>query len=131
MRVLPDGSRECHACWRSRRRKRVSVRSQLVDSPSKSHIFASRTLTTPVKQKHLAFARCKKAPRVGLEPTTYRLTAGRSTIELTGTEQFARELAPADLKTIGNFQPVSKSGHQEPLADSPPQSPYRLPGIAT
>jgi hypothetical protein len=25
------------------------------------------------------------APRVGLEPTTYRLTAGRSTIELSGT----------------------------------------------
>lgn len=27
-----------------------------------------------------------KAPRVGLEPTTYRLTADRSTIELTGNE---------------------------------------------
>jgi hypothetical protein len=26
----------------------------------------------------------KVAPRVGLEPTTYRLTAGRSTIELSG-----------------------------------------------
>ncbi len=27
-----------------------------------------------------------ESPRVGLEPTTYRLTAGRSTIELTGNE---------------------------------------------
>ena len=26
------------------------------------------------------------APRVGLEPTTYRLTAGRSTIELSGNK---------------------------------------------
>lgn len=28
------------------------------------------------------------APRVGLEPTTYRLTAGRSTIELSGNKTF-------------------------------------------
>ena len=28
------------------------------------------------------------APRVGLEPTTYRLTAGRSTIELSGNKSF-------------------------------------------
>ncbi len=28
------------------------------------------------------------APRVGLEPTTYRLTAGRSTIELSGKNLF-------------------------------------------
>lgn len=28
------------------------------------------------------------APRVGLEPTTYRLTAGRSTIELSGNKLF-------------------------------------------
>ena len=27
------------------------------------------------------------APRVGFEPTTYRLTAGRSTIELSGNHQ--------------------------------------------
>ena len=30
----------------------------------------------------------KLAPRVGLEPTTYRLTAGRSTIELSGKNLF-------------------------------------------
>ena len=32
------------------------------------------------------------APRVGLEPTTYRLTAGRSTIELSGKNLFFKLL---------------------------------------
>lgn len=31
-------------------------------------------------------------PRVGLEPTTYRLTAGRSTIELSGKNLFFARL---------------------------------------
>ncbi len=35
---------------------------------------------------NLAVFRLKNAPRVGLEPTTYRLTAGRSTIELSGNK---------------------------------------------
>jgi hypothetical protein len=33
----------------------------------------------------MEFAR-SEAPRLGLEPRTYRLTAGRSTIELSGNE---------------------------------------------
>ncbi len=38
----------------------------------------------------------EKAPRVGFEPTTYRLTAGRSTVELSGNEP-ARNDPPDDL----------------------------------
>ncbi len=33
-----------------------------------------------------------KTPRVGLEPTTYRLTAGRSTIELSGIVRISSPL---------------------------------------
>ena len=39
-----------------------------------------------------AICRKEKTPRVGLEPTTYRLTAGRSTIELSGIDQISSPL---------------------------------------
>ena len=46
---------------------------------------------SPRKQnKPRLIARACEAPRVGLEPTTYRLTAGRSTIELTGNRVVLR-----------------------------------------
>ncbi len=36
----------------------------------------------------------EKAPRVGFEPTTYRLTAGRSTVELSGNASNRRKRLP-------------------------------------
>src|SRR5262245_11215376 len=45
----------------------------------------------PRKQTNLGvFAEVQKAPRTGLEPVTCRLTAGRSTIELSGKRKTHR-----------------------------------------
>ena len=48
-----------------------------------------RTQGTKKPRFRVAF---QMAPRVGLEPTTYRLTAGRSTIELSGKNLFFKLL---------------------------------------
>ena len=43
------------------------------------------------------------APRVGLEPTTYRLTAGRSTIELSGKNLFFKTSHPCYIFILVNL----------------------------
>ncbi len=47
------------------------------------------------------------APRVGLEPTTYRLTAGRSTIELSGNKSlYDYTIIIINLTAFVNIYPV-------------------------
>ena len=49
------------------------------------------------------------APRVGLEPTTYRLTAGRSTIELSGNKSFYYLIIVVNIFSFVNIFFVFKS----------------------
>ena len=84
----PSGVRSLSATQK-RLRIRLTLRSQEVAghrtvkaaSPSKHQAVEGLTTSYGLV---LALAKKALAPRVGLEPTTCRLTAGRSTIELSG-----------------------------------------------
>lgn|GEM_PF-4067579 len=49
----------------------------------------------------------RKAPRVGFEPTTYRLTAGRSTVELSGNGAFTVAYFRGEIDMPGIGQPAA------------------------
>jgi hypothetical protein len=80
------------AAWPRRHVRVLSGRSKRhrVSSPRLSPCYPQSTRAVCCSSVFGAAPRepllrpAKVAPRVGLEPTTYRLTAGRSTIELSG-----------------------------------------------
>lgn len=59
------------------------------------------------------------APRVGLEPTTYRLTAGRSTIELTGNQLHT----PGSPDASNNIRPED-IGQEHPGPEAVPMGTF-------
>src|SRR5262249_36595628 len=72
------------------------------------------------------------APRVGLEPTTNRLTAGCSTIELSGIASHRRRAAGATVSFIGRSRRCFKANRHRSATGRLPQrtagwAPTRLP----
>lgn len=70
-----------------------------------------------------AFAWRSRTPRLGLEPRTYRLTAGRSTIELSGNQDFMATLP--DVPGVWPGQSLAALGRGSRSTDSPAPSTRR------
>lgn len=116
---------------RTRARRAGRVPAQASETPVLTGLSARRPrhgLRRPKRptrkpKRRRVSATASVTPRLGLEPRTYRLTAGRSTIELSGNQDFMATLP--DVPGVWPGQSLAALGRGSRSTDSPAPSTRR------